>query len=623
MDCTKEEPEWQLVPVDWWRTPFSSVSWAYFLPKAPDATKDNPTKELRAIAKPPHYHESLFRNRVSAGASASASWDRRSTCDNPVLGIEDGGDALNPDLVGVQGVDEVVSSYETDVGFHHTVAWPSETPPSRPALRVEVSEEELALNKEHWDEMIQDLMGGLNLRDFDTEDTCSSLFSSPASSLHRSSSTLSSIDLTDSERSVISVSVPSTPKAQNSHANIAVKSPSPSGSASGHEMMAASPSRRLNASASAFVSSFSPCPPASKLDPVPFPSLNDPVPSPPLHKFADFTFPSLNAPPIPAVKIKKDEQGFYSQVELSPPLHQRTTSTLLPAFIHDAFARRKAPASKTRAIVDRLRSSSQSQGGDESKVKITSHTATSTPTLHDLNFLKPRLSVSEDGGDRESCLSSPSPEDDGDGWIGLGEEIKASSTAPSKARRTRDLFLALTRRRSNSSPSELSASPLEEPAPEVEDVNIVPPSRTSSPSPSVALSSTDGWIEAPALSVPPKPKRPTHSRNRKSRTSQSISQSQRQAIPPHPHPPTYTAVPAYPPPPPSYYPAYPGMPMQYAAYMQMQLHMQQQQQMHMRGAGARLGHGSRGGSMDWYHYPHPQPTAIFVPPNTLSRPSRI
>jgi hypothetical protein len=53
--------------------------------------------------------------------------------------------------------------------------------------------------------------------------------------LHRSTSTLSSIDLTDSERSVLSISMPATPRAPRSYANIVVKTTSPSRSASSRD----------------------------------------------------------------------------------------------------------------------------------------------------------------------------------------------------------------------------------------------------------------------------------------------------------------------------------------------------------------------------------------------------
>ncbi|KAJ6631407.1 hypothetical protein B0H10DRAFT_492842 [Mycena sp. CBHHK59/15] len=463
---SEAEDGWQVVSPEWWRIPFSAVSWAY-------AADPKDAGGLSGVAKPPHYHDALFRIRV-------ASLDDRH--DEDLADWDDG--LLNPDLVGVKGAVDAVASYEIDVGFHWSSAVTDKKTP--PDLRASVNENQVALCKEQWDELVQDLTGGLSI---DGKDRYHDSDEDSSYGLHRSTSTLSSIDLTDSERSVASVSMPATPKARRSYANIVVKNVSPSRSSSSRDSdrsaLHTSPPRRLNASASLFV----PSPVRAKLNPVPYPSL-----SPPPTSFTNFVFPSLDVPPLPVVKIKKDEQGFYSEVEAPPTPPPRTSSMLLPSFLHDAFHRRRAPASKTRAIVDRLKSSGLPQTQREPvKSQVVS------AELDVFSLPKPRLSVSEHGGDGDSCLSSPAVDDDRDGWIGGDEgELKpAPSLASSKTRRTRELFLALTRRRSNSSPpkSTLVAEP---PADDVIGITVLLPS----PSPSPAPSSNDGWIEGPSLLLP-------------------------------------------------------------------------------------------------------------------------
>ncbi|KAJ7286955.1 hypothetical protein C8J57DRAFT_1166851 [Mycena rebaudengoi] len=579
------ENGWQAVSPEWWRIPFDAVSWAY--DEGAKHIKDVvAAKGSPVVAKPPHYHDALFRIR---GASLP---DRHSDDD-----LTDGDDArLNPDLAGVKAAADVVAPYEIDVGFHWSPPDLNLNLDEKP-LGLTVNEARVALSKERWDELVLDLTGGLSIDDSDEE--------SPYS--HRSTSTLSSIDLTDSERSVLSVSMPGTPKARRSYANILVKNVSPSRSSSSRDSdrSGSSPSRRLNASASSFIPGK-----ADSLKPVAFPSLNDlplspspsPSPSPPFN--TTFVFPSLDVPPVPAVRITKDAQGFYSGVEPAPASHTRT---LLPAFLHDAFNRRRPPPSKTRAIVDRLKSAAPQQ---EYK---------SAPNVFALST--PRLSVSEYGGDAEgdscpscpSCPSSPALEEDGEGWIGVEEKPVVS--ANSKSRRTRDLFLALTRRRSNSSPPKSTLpGDVDDEQPAMEDVisiTVALPSPPPSPAPSSTLTSNDGWItpapsndgwiEGPSLllpKAPPAPKhtpplpRHPHSHSHSSAHPKAAPQARstpkkprpRSAHPPHPAAPARYFYPHAPVPMPV------PVPVPYA-YMQHQLQLHQ---MHLRGA-----------SGEWYPYPAP------------------
>ncbi|KAJ7721511.1 hypothetical protein B0H16DRAFT_1256694, partial [Mycena metata] len=466
---------WQVVSPEWWRIPFDAVSWAYAPTDPQDPAPASKLAQSPRVAKPPHYHTALFRIRAASADDQHQYED-----------LADGDDGLNPDLVGFMGAAATLESYEIDVGFH----WPSQPMEERrrPDLAVAVNKDHVALAKERWDELVQDLTGGLSIGSSDGyhESDDDSLLG-----MHRSTSTLSSIDLTDSERSVLSVPMPSTPRARRSYANIVVKtasSPSRSASSRGSDR---SP-RRLNAAASSFVPSPSKgkavAQPSSFLTPpksASFPSLNlARSPSPSFN--TNFVFPSLNVPPLPAVNLAKDGEGFYSEVEppAPAPTHARSSSTLLPAFLQDTFTRRRPPTSKTRAMVDRFKSSSF--GGVQEPAKAQS----APPQLELSSLMKPRLSVSEYGDDGES----PPVDDESDGWIAGEDMVAKAETVNSKARRARDLFLALGRRRSNSSPPKPSLI-VEPPGDDAVSITVELPSPTSS-------SSNDGWIEGPALLLP-------------------------------------------------------------------------------------------------------------------------
>lgn len=625
---------WQVVSPEWWRIPLNAVSWAYSPTPQPVAATE--VTQSPRVAKPPHYHASLFSIRA-----ASADDQQH---DEDLAEGDDGG--LNADLVGFKLAEAAIDSYEIDVGFH----WPPQQieEKSRPDLAAAVDEHHVALAKERWDELVQDLTGGLSIlntdryHDSDSDDSLRGL--------HRSTSTLSSIDLTDSERSVLSVSMPATPRAPRLYAGTTVKTTSPSRSTSSRDSDR-SP-RRLNAAASSFVPSPAKAKKASDRAPflaapenVSFPSLNMArSPSPSFN--TNFVFPSLDVPPLPAVKIAKDAQGFYSEVESTAtapaPTHARTPSGLLPAFLHDAFARRRPTASKTRAMVDRLKSSGSSVAQGPAK-------SPSAPPQLELSALsKPRLSVSEYGSDGES----PTLDGDSEGWIGGEDAAAKAATANSKSRRTRDLFLALTRRRSNSSPPKPTLI-VEPPADDVIGIAVELPSPTSS-------SSNDGWIEGPALLLPesvktkpavvqpperkltpalevkpPVHRQPSPRAPKKTKRTGPVPLPVMQPLPPGAA--TFYARP----PPPYYYPhahphahAHPPVPVPYAAaaYMhQMQVlqMQQQQQQMHMRRVSApvipipvqgRTPLGSisstSAGSGEWYN-PYPMPIAAAYPVTAL------
>lgn len=260
LDIPNSEDDWQLLPNDWWRISYTSVDWRE------DKLSKFPSFFIRGL---------------------DSSFDEAQD------------DDLNPDLVGVRVVEDVLGLYESLVGFY---ADDDERKTDTARMVVELSDEQLAVHKERWDQLMFDLMDG----DPNPEES-SSTSSSSHFGLSSSISTLDSLDLAR----------PSTPKAK------------PSYTTSPREIRSCNPS---------------PAGQPSSPQPITFPSL---YPS-----FSDFTFPSLTAPPVPKLKIQKDEQGFYSVEEIKPPVVSRPSATLLPPFLHDPSQRRKAP-SKTRSIVDR------------------------------------------------------------------------------------------------------------------------------------------------------------------------------------------------------------------------------------------------------------------------------
>ncbi|KAF9463617.1 hypothetical protein BDZ94DRAFT_1258705, partial [Collybia nuda] len=582
---TEKEEDQGITSADWWRNPIQLVSWSY----------DNPVGAKVCHPKPPHYHELLYhvllagqlRNPRISGSSLSAEANL----------------SLNPDLPGVLGVNDVLAPYEADVGFHYyseildVIGIREE---AKCDLSIEVSEDELAYGKQCWHELVEKLFSGLlDLRgepegypDGDGRSDGSS-HSSTTSGLHRSMSTHSSLEFTDSDLSVNSSSVPSTPKVKGTEMDVEVANASPNSSVYYSAM--SSPTRPLNASASSFVPSFKP-----PMGPIPFPSLTCSNTPPPSAAFESFTFSSLNVPPLPSVKIKKDEQGFYSEVETPPPAPPpRPSSALLPPFLQE---RRKAPISKTRAMVERLRSSNQSQDifgsniNTPNCIQSASHSPTPSPPMYNLEFLKERLAASEDGRGRGSGVSSPATTDeDGEGWLNIVEE---QATQGSKARRTRDLFLALTRHRSDSMPPD-KPSISEEGGKKTGEI-LIPATCSSSPSP--LSHSNDGWTEG--LTSMPKPAGRARA-NRKRRSSNIPTPL---PITPHFVLPTTTKSPGathltYSPA--SYfYAAYPSVmsPVSYASYMQMQFQMHQMQ---MRGREALVPSG------EWF--PNPSPTQPGTP----------
>ncbi|KAF4563045.1 hypothetical protein EYR40_007237 [Pleurotus pulmonarius] len=469
------EGEWVFVEEQWWRTPFDSVSWSYPLETKQEGTA--PTSNT-VYVKPPynhHSHSQLPRNPTDAVGLSSAT---ESGVEGDVRAYEDDGHVgtgmemeLSSELIGVKGAVDVLLPYETNVGFFYATQshspTDSEFPPSE-FKALNISDKELIHGRAYWDDIVQKITGGLVLDERLGEDDDSPTGSwtsdfSPlttSTGLHSSTSTLSSIDFSN-------LDLPSTPRITTNE-DVAVHDSSSTSIASPQFHL----SSRLNATASTFIPSFHSNKPIESSSDPSLPSLNN------------FTFPSIDRPT--SVKITKDEQGFVTEVEVDAEIssskpssapQSRSSSALLPAFLHEP-TRRKAPVSKTRAIVDRLRSSASNQStksdwtivdGSDNRAKSASITPARSPNFDITDFMTPRTSMSENGGDGERDIDGASSlEPDEEGWFtcGSGErdepsqgnehedasEPTAEAFTSDKAKRAQALFLALNRHRGSTSP---------------------------------------------------------------------------------------------------------------------------------------------------------------------------
>ena len=493
-NSAQEEDEWEMITADWWRTAFILVPWTY----TPDDRK-SPRQQ---------FYGSLFAD-LSPRRAAGNVYSDDVQCK---ISRED--DTLNPELVGASGAMAVVASYEEDVGFSYST-FPTIGPHelnlyTHVDLSGDIDENDLLTGRRKWKELVEDLMNGEILENINTDD-CGSLESSCIGSFSSAGDlTLSS----SSDGSIDSFVMPSTPKAKHSSIDVEVKVPSPNGSVHGSGFdspsTSLSPGKSLNAAATSFVPSFYS---QSNDEAVHFPpSVDTSKSSSPTLSFANFTFPTLNAPQVTA-KFKKDDEGFFTEVqnELS---NAGEPSNLLPPFLQESSHRNRPRKSRTREIVDRLRSQTSLDdsattahiplsNGIELSRKYASHSP--SPIPDDRSFIIPRLSVSEDGGDGASRLSTPSLEDD-DGWISQPNTFSPRH----KAKRTRELFLALTRRRTDSLSSE-NFKALTDSADDPYNVSAPPSPLPKTPPP---LMSNDGWIES--HSTPPEPQKKSKSSSRES-----------------------------------------------------------------------------------------------------------
>ncbi|KAF8806641.1 hypothetical protein BYT27DRAFT_7233987 [Phlegmacium glaucopus] len=516
-NTVQEEDEWEIITADWWRTAFILVPWTY----TPDATEG---KSLRQ----------QFRGSLFAGLSSH----RDIYSDDVQYKLSSEGDTLNPELVGVSGAMAAVASYEEDVGFSYSTCptiEPHELNLYTPGdLSINIDEIDLLTGRQRWKDLVEDLMNG--------EIYESTNGGSPESSLIGSFSsagelTLSSMDLSSSDGSIDSFVMPSTPKAKHFLTDVEVKASSPNGSIDGsgfENPTFLSPGKSLNAAASSF-------------EAIPFPPLVDASKSfSPTLPFANFTFPTLNAPSQP-----KDDQGFFTEVQNEPPNAGQPT-ILLPSFLQESSHRHRPRKSRTREISSPDDSTAvhfSLSNGIELPPKYASHSP--SPIRDDRSFIMPRLSVSEDGGDRASGLSTPSLEDD-DGWISQPNALSPRH----KAKRTRELFLALTRPLMDSAddssalhPRNTSAPPSPSPQTPPPLTNPTPPEPQKKSKPT----SRESHRRKKSHNIPSRASLPT------SATSSHFPISPTSAFSPHITP---QAIPYF-------FPAYPAIatPVPYAAFM--------------------------------------------------------
>ena len=527
-DTVQEEDEWEIITADWWRTAFISVPWTY-VPS--DTAKGKPLRQL--------FHGSLF-----AGLSQCP---RRNIYSDDVLFKSSENDTLNPELVGVCGAMAAVTSYEKDVGFSYST-YPTIEPHeldlfTRVDLSIDIDENDLLTGRQRWKELVDDLMNG---EIFENSNTDNDL-------------TLSSVDFSSSDGSIDSFFMPSTPKAKHVFTDVDVKLSSPNGSIDdiNSEFNSSDflPGKSLNAAASSFVPTI--CSHSSEADHFP-PLVDASKSSSPKLSFTTFTFPTLNSSSQP-VRLIKDEQGFFTEVQKEPSNPRSEPAKLLPPFLQESSPHRnRHRKSRTREIVDRLRSTMSMDNssttttaqfpfsnGIELSQKNSSHSYSSLPA--DRSFMTPRLSVSEDG-DRPSGLSTPSEDD---GWVSQPNILPPRHSKARRSRETRELFLALTRRRTDSLSSENLKTLLDSTYDFSNELPLPITSTPPSPSPQTPppLTSNDGWIEGNILPLPKSQKksksssRESHRRKKSSTYSSSsafshflpVSSSSACFSPPHHH----------------------------------------------------------------------------------------
>ena len=345
---------------EWWRVPEPPTVWAY--------RRDREWTE--SGLRLPFYPKLPYLDHVAQGVQGHD-------------GEEDEDTRLSLTLTGVQVVEDVVRRYEVDAGIAlpYDPIW-DQAVRARRARRVRVVDESAVVaSKKQWREQEESLLGGiLEPLPYDPcdpriweQDLTGSPSTATDSTRPRTPSDPDIIDLTVSvsDISVDSDAVPRTPLVDKKSYAAAVfderMRPTNGVVHSDGTVVSPSPAKPLSASALSFVPTFI-------LDPTP----SSPSPDAPyVSATYEFHFPSLNsqtsgragARSLPP-NLQRDEHGFYTDVPATSPspshtptstrsaTPKRQTSSLLPAFLTDASSNaRTRHTSKTREIVDRLRSS--------------------------------------------------------------------------------------------------------------------------------------------------------------------------------------------------------------------------------------------------------------------------
>lgn len=403
--------DWEISDDDQWRTSFRAISWAY---------KSKPNHP-----RPPHYQDRLARGRRKRVPSNALEAARG--CEEDL--------SLNDSLCGVQAAVESLTGYELEVAIS-------------PFLHLDDSpspHEEGLLSTQLWAEKVRELFDGIleqgplpevnslsddvPLWDLKQLDALFAVPRSPGRSEH-----------TDSDSSVESDPPPSTPKpAKTSYARV-VSNDSPPGPT----VFSPVPSKILNASALTFIPSTPHRDSSREPTTPPLTSSSNSSDSPFSSPTYNFHFPSLNST-SPADRkesrslppsLLKDENGFYVEVpeeELGPGLTQslhgtrsttprRPSAAFLPSFLTDGSPTARPRNSKTREIVDRIRSSGSSNSGRKAK-KSDRNRKSSAPMAKDADLpglVSDSVSPKNDEGWISAVVSAdslPCSLATNDGWI--------------------------------------------------------------------------------------------------------------------------------------------------------------------------------------------------------------
>nr|VWO95050.1 Uncharacterized protein [Ganoderma boninense] len=353
----REMWDWEIFQDDWWKTSFRAISWAY------KTKPDHP--------RPPHYHDLLARGRRRRIAGDA----RRAA------GGSNGDVSLNSALCGVRAAEEALRRYELEVAILSSDDLPHLEREQPPCPDTPCSEGT-------WNEKVHELLGGiLELGALPEVDSLA--LDIPLWDLNNLDSPPSSpgtADLTDSEASGDSDPPPSTPKpTKASYARIVSSDPTTSPT-----VLSPLPSKLLSAAALTFIPSTPNHPSSREPTTPPLTSSSNSSDSPFSSPTYNFHFPSLNSS-SPADRresrslppsLQKDEAGFYIEVaddaddvpgatqslgNTRSTTPRRPSAAFLPAFLTDGSPTSRSRNSKTREIVDRLRSSGSASSGRKAK----------------------------------------------------------------------------------------------------------------------------------------------------------------------------------------------------------------------------------------------------------------
>ncbi|CDO72602.1 hypothetical protein BN946_scf184985.g21 [Trametes cinnabarina] len=397
-----EMREWEIVPEDWWKTSFASISWSY---------KESKTKPR--YSRPPHYHNLLARGQ------------RRCVVLDAPSDEEDVD--LNEGLSGVRAAQDALKRYEVEVSIISPDGI-SDGEDSSAKCSLD------SLKEEDWADRVQELLGGIlqlgTLPDVDTPPPGVQLWD--LSRLENDSPAPRSpsiAELTDSETSGESEPPPCTPKpTRTSYARVVSSETITSPTV--HSPL---PSKLLSAAALTFIPSTSSAqvirePITPPLTAASNSSSDSPFSSPTYN----FHFPSLKTvspadrresrslPP----SLQKDESGFYVEVvedvttgttqslnATRSTTPRRPSAALLPAFLTDGSPSPRPRNSKTREIVDRLRSSGSSGSSRKAKKSERSRRQPSSSAPGQDGETSSHSSLDNPKG------SSTKADDTADGWI--------------------------------------------------------------------------------------------------------------------------------------------------------------------------------------------------------------